>query len=80
MSEAYENALLIVASIRSALKNGAKHYNASGRLLTTEKEILHCMRYHGRVTVDEREVISVTTPEAELIAVREQYSAEKFDK
>jgi hypothetical protein len=57
---------LIVASVRAALKNGCKHYDDAGVLLTSERDIIVCMREAKVVTIDESQRQQVTTVEDEM--------------
>lgn len=65
-----KDALLILASVRAALRNGVLHYNKAGKLLETDLEILQTMRDEKSVRLDERFVVIVTTPEEELEDLR----------
>jgi hypothetical protein len=44
-------AILLIASVRKALKDGIKHYDSGGKSLTTEKEILTALQ-NGPVTLE----------------------------
>ncbi len=44
-----ENALLLIESIRSALRGGVKHFSKDGRLLTTEREVISSLIQDGEV-------------------------------
>lgn len=44
-----ELALELLIEIRSALARGTKHYNKSGSLLTTEKEIIDALLTDGEI-------------------------------
>lgn len=65
-----KDALLLLASVRAALKNGVRHYNRAGELLETDLEILQTMRDEKSVRLDESYVVILTTPEEELEDLR----------
>jgi hypothetical protein len=44
-----EKALLLVAAVRKALKDGIKHYDKNGRLLKTDREILEALQRDGSI-------------------------------
>lgn len=67
--EVSRKAYLVVATVRAAMKNGSRHYNAAGDLLETEKAVLTCLVEEGTVTIDARFRREVTTTEAELTAL-----------
>lgn len=69
MEAVQDQALLFIASIRAALKNGCKHYDESGKLLTTEKQILEAMM-KGAVLLNDRDSVQVTTVHAEFAALK----------
>jgi hypothetical protein len=50
MTAADENARILLREITEALARGTKHYDASGKLLTTVKEIIECLLREGGVT------------------------------
>lgn len=47
-----EKAHALIAGVRSALRDGVRHYNKWGRLLETEKEVLECLVNEGKVQVE----------------------------
>jgi hypothetical protein len=47
-----EKAHALIAGVRSALRDGVRHYNKWGRLLETEKEVLECLVTEGKVQVE----------------------------
>lgn len=73
MNDTFENALLIVASVRAALINRTKHFSKSGRFLATEKEILEELLNQREMVFDTSESIQLTTEEEQLAMVRRQY-------
>ncbi len=53
VDETYAKAPALASGVTQALKDGVKHYNAKGELLTTAKEIIKCMIEEGGVTLKE---------------------------
>lgn len=43
-------AKLLLQEIRSAISNGTRHYNKSGHLLVSEREIVETLLREGKVT------------------------------
>lgn len=67
------DALILLCSVRAALRNGVGH-SQDGRLLTTEADIIKAM-LRGPVEIDETGVIPVTTWQDELPKVIEEIAA-----
>ena len=70
MSEIDENALLLIASVRAALKNGVKHFAGDGRPLLTENDVLTELRNNLSIQLDENERVQVTTDAEELAMIK----------
>jgi hypothetical protein len=66
MSEEQRTAKLLIASVRCAIKNGCLHYNKAGTLLTTDAEVIKCLRDEGSIRVDQTHRVQVTTDDEEL--------------
>jgi hypothetical protein len=49
----FEQAILLLASVQTALANGVRHYHPDGHLLETDKAILHAMVSGAKVRLDE---------------------------
>lgn len=73
MSTVFDQALLMIASTRAALKNGVKHFDKAGNPLSTEEEIINALIRDGEVEFDVRERIQVTTDEEELVLVKRAF-------
>ncbi len=73
MNDAFETALLIVASVRAALINKTRHYSKDGRFLRDEKEIVEELLNQREMVFDTSESLSLTTEEEQLAIVRRQY-------
>lgn len=52
MSPTKEKAHVLIEAVRSALKNGVRHYDSKGRILKTEKEVLECLSKEGSVEIE----------------------------
>lgn len=52
-TETTENALLLIESVRSALRNGVKHFTKDGRALMTELEVISALCEDGEVVLHE---------------------------
>jgi hypothetical protein len=70
---AHEQALLLIASARAALKNGVLHYDVGGRPLTTEREIFATLQRDGSITFDTSNRVQRTTDLAELEGVCREF-------
>lgn len=75
--EVRENALVMIASLRAAMKNGVKHYSVAGKLLTTELEITEALQRDGRVEFDVTDRVERTTGAAELELARREFGAQR---
>lgn len=73
----FEKALILTASMRAALRNGVKHYDDKGNLLTTEKDILECLMSEGAVEIDETERVEIISLKEMMDQVRREW-AEKI--
>ena len=49
--EIEDNAILLIATFTDALRNGFRHYDKTGRELTTTKKILETLRNEGSVEI-----------------------------
>jgi len=74
MTNLFEEAIILMASARAALKNGVKHYNKKGDLLRTEREIVECLLLEGEVSFDEGERIQRVTEEEMEEEVRREWA------
>jgi hypothetical protein len=68
-----EQAYLILASVRAALRNGVKHFSLAGVLLRTEEEVIKALIADGQITLDISQVVQITTELEELKAIRDGY-------
>lgn len=68
-----ENALLLIASTRAALKNGVKHFSKTGVQLNTVDEILTVLKRDGSIIFDNLARQQITTDEEELVLVAEEF-------
>lgn len=75
--ETFEDALLILASVRAALINRTKHYTKDGRLLGTEKEIMETLLSAGEITVDVNDRLELTTDEEQLRIVQREFEHQR---
>ena len=50
-SKTTENALLLIESVRSALRNGVKHFSKAGTPLVTVLEVIEALTRDGEVTL-----------------------------
>lgn len=73
MSTVFDQALLMIASTRAALKNGVKLFDKAGNPLATEEEISNALMRDGEVNFDVRERVQVTTDEEELVLVKRAF-------
>lgn len=64
-------ALLTIASVRAARKNGIKHFDQQGNLLQTDEAIIKAMLV-GPLTLDASDYHPVTTMDDEINAIRKQ--------
>lgn len=69
----FDKALLVIASVRAALKNQCRHFDKDGRELKTGKEIIDALTNGRFVRIDETDRKENTTTEKELVGVRIQY-------
>ena len=51
----FDQAILLLASIQTALANGVRHYHPDGHLLETDKAILQAMLAGASIRLDERD-------------------------
>jgi hypothetical protein len=58
--------MLLVASVRAALKNGVLHSTTMGMPLCTDVEVISALTQFGKVNVDYSHRVIVTTPDLEL--------------
>jgi hypothetical protein len=70
-----EKALRMIAGMRTALKNGVRHYALDGRLLATELEITDALQQDGRIELDVAARVPRTTEAEELALVRAEFGA-----
>lgn len=49
----FGDALILIASVREALKKGVVHCDIHGKKLTTDKEILEALLRDGKITFEE---------------------------
>lgn len=54
MDKTTENALLLIESVQSALRNGVRHFAKDGRQLTTAFDVISALTEDGEVTLDDR--------------------------
>lgn len=52
MSEAEENARILVKEVRDALARGTKHYSKAGKLLKTDREIIEALIRDGAISFE----------------------------
>ena len=67
------NALLLVASVKTALINGIKHYSQHEKLLTSEEEIVACIAENLEILIDGTKMVEKTTFEEQQKLVHEGY-------
>ena len=70
-----EKALRMIAGMRTALKNGVRHYALDGRLLATELEITDALQQDGRIELDVAARVQRTTAAEELALARAEFGA-----
>lgn len=75
--EVRENALVMIASIRTALKNGVRHFSIQGAPLTTELEITEALQRDGRIEFDLTDRVARTTEAIELALARAEFGERK---
>lgn len=68
-----EDAFLLVASVRSALLNGTRHYLDGDRLLTNEAEIVRAVLACRNITTRPSGRQKLTTETEQLEIVRREY-------
>lgn len=73
MIQSFEDAIIMVASVRAALRNGVKHFDREGYALFDEKEIIACLREEGAVLLDASERVEMVTVEEMIEQVRKDY-------
>ncbi len=73
----WEDALLLVSSVRSALINRTKHYTKDGHLLKSERDIMECLLHQKEMIVDYSQRISLTTDEKQLEVARHEFKSRK---
>ena len=69
----FEDALLLVASVRSALINQVKHYTKTGRLLATEKDIIAALLKFKHIRFDTSHRIQLTTDEEQFAIAKKDF-------
>lgn len=74
MIESVEDAMVLIASVRAALKNGVVHFNKEGYVLIDEKEIIECMKEEGGVEIDESDRGEIVTVEEVLEQVKRDFA------
>jgi hypothetical protein len=52
-NEVTQKALLLISTFKNAIDKGYKHFDKSGKELTTVKEILETLRSEGSVMIQE---------------------------
>ena len=52
-----DKALLLIREVQDALARGTRHYDKSGHLLSTTKEIVECMATEGGVSFQPASVV-----------------------
>lgn len=66
-------ALIMIASVRAAMKNNVKHFTKDGKPLNSEIEIIEALRTHGEITFDVSNRVQNTTDAIELKALCDKY-------
>jgi hypothetical protein len=73
--DVHEKALVMIASVRAAMKNGIRHFAVDGTPLMTELEITDALIRDGRVEFDVTDRVERTTEEVELALARAEFGA-----
>jgi hypothetical protein len=73
--DVHEKALVMIASLRAAIKNGVRHFALDGTPLTTELEITNALQRDGRVEFDLTDRVERTTDAVELELARAEFGA-----
>lgn len=63
-------ALSLIASVRCALEEGCVHRNKAGDVLSTEAEILKCLRDERTITIDKPESLALRLSMGRLLCAR----------
>jgi hypothetical protein len=73
----WEDAILVVASVRAALINGTRHYAKDGRLLTTEAEVMQELLSQKEIRIDYSHHLPVTSEEEQVALASREFECRK---